>query len=266
MTQYKLLDHTQKLAILYNIWDLEIECVSAHDIDKMMTSIHKLENKSHSSSKVQSPKVDSKPFGWHKNLPKPKFKQHDNNTSKKKTPKEVGARGCKYCSSLNHWDHECTKPKTSDIKQAQAHAASLEDEEAATQNAYDDLCDKILDNTTETEDLMDFSSESESEQVFHKAPKSHTATTSSIEPLPGSQESQSSLGGISVNQEDPLLIDLGMQAPTTEVVSGMVNSNFVKNTIVHLPSRKAFTKKLKNVSRTLAFMIGEEITLKRLMS
>jgi hypothetical protein len=234
-------------------------------LDKMMTVIHKLENKSH-SSKVHSHKVDSKPIGWHKNLPKPKFKQHDNNTSKKKTPKDVGARGCKYCGSLNHWDRKCTKPKTSDIKQAQVHAASLEDEEAAAQNAYDDLYDEILDSTTETEDLMDFSSESESEQDFHKAPKSHTVTTSSTEPLAGSQESQGSLGGTSVTQEDSLLIDLGMQALTTEVLSGMVNSNFVKNTLVHLPSRKAFAKQLKNVTRTLASMIGEEITLKRLMS
>jgi hypothetical protein len=42
-------------------------------LDKMMTFIHKLENKSHSTSKVRSHKVDSKPIGWHKNLPKPKF-------------------------------------------------------------------------------------------------------------------------------------------------------------------------------------------------
>jgi hypothetical protein len=235
-------------------------------LDKMMTVIHKLENKSHLSSKVRSHKVDSKPIGWHKNLPKPKFKRHDNNTSKKKTPKDVGARGCKYCRSLNHWDRECTKPKTSDIKQAQAHAASLEDEEAATQNAYDDLCDEILDSATEVEDLMDISSESESEQDFHKAPKSHTATTSSTKPSAGSQESQGNLGGTPVNQEDSLLIDLGMQALTTEVLSGMVNSNFYKNTLAHLPSRKAFTKRLKNATRTLASMIGEEIPLKRLIS
>jgi hypothetical protein len=128
----------------------------------------------------------------------------------------------------------------------------LEDEEAAAQNAYDDLCDEILDSTTETEDLMEFSSESESEQDFHKAPKSHTATTSSTEPLAGSQESQGSLGGTSVNVEDSLLIDLGILALTTEVLSGMVNSNFVKNAIAHLPSRKAFAKKLKNATRTLA--------------
>jgi hypothetical protein len=74
------------------------------------------------------------------------------------------------------------------------------------------------------------------------------------------------LGGTSVNQEDSLLIDLGRQTPTTEVVSGMVNSNFIKNTLAHLPSRKTFAKKLKNATRTLASMIGEEITLKRLMS
>jgi hypothetical protein len=103
-------------------------------------------------------------------------------------------------------------------------------------------------------------------RIFIRPPKSHTATTSSTEPLAGSQESQSSLGGTSVNQEDSLLIDLGMQAPTTEVLSGMVNSNFFKNTLIHLPSRKAFAKKLKNTTRTLASMIGEEITLKRLMS
>jgi hypothetical protein len=46
----------------------------------------------------------------------------------------------------------------------------------------------------------------------------------------------------------------------------MVNSSFIKNTLAHLPSRKAFAKKLKNTTRTLASMIGEEITLKRLMS
>jgi hypothetical protein len=142
----------------------------------------------------------------------------------------------------------------------------LEDEKAAAQNAYDDLCDEILDSATEVEDLMDFSSGSESEQGFHKAPKSHTVTTSSTEPLAGPQESQSSLGAISVNPEDSLLIDLGIQTPTTEVASGMVNSNFVKNTITHLPSRNACTKKLKNATRTSASMIGEEITLKRLMS
>jgi hypothetical protein len=249
---------------------MAVDCTSnpnvQRQLDKMMTSIHKLENKNHSSSKVRSHKVDSKPIGWHKYLSKPKFKRQDNNTSKKKTPKDVGARGCKYGGSLNHWDRECTKPKTSDIKQAQAHATSLEDEEAAAQNAYDDLCDEILDSATETEDLMDFSNESESEQDFHKAPKSHTATTSSTKPLAGSQESQGSLGGTSVNQEDSLLIDLGRQTLTNEVLSEMVNSNFYKNTLGHLPSRKAFTKKLKNATRTLASMIGEEITLKRLMS
>jgi hypothetical protein len=113
---------------------------------------------------------------------------------------------------------------------------------------------------------MDFSSESESEQDSHKAPKSHTVTTSSKEPPAGSQESQSNLGVTLVSQEDSLLIDLGMQAQTTEVLSSMVNSNFIRNTIVHLASRKAFAKKFKNATRTLASMIGEEITLKRLMS
>jgi hypothetical protein len=108
---------------------MAVDCTSNPNIqrqlDKMMTSIHKLENKSH-SSKVHFHKVVSKPIGWHKNLPMPKFKQHDNHTSQKKTPKDIEARGYKYCGTLNHWDHKCTKHKTSDIKQAQVHVASLD--------------------------------------------------------------------------------------------------------------------------------------------
>jgi hypothetical protein len=144
---------------------------------------------------------------------------------------------------LNHWDHECTKPKTSDIKQAQAHAASLEDKEAAAQNAYDNLCDEMLDSTTETEDLMDFSSESESEQDFHKAPKSHTATISSTEPLAGSQESQGSLGGCYGSWHDchnhkKTLISLNQEFHTCDI--GLAKFGSMDNYILNFVSFSSF--------------------------
>ncbi|KAB5587628.1 hypothetical protein CTheo_8933 [Ceratobasidium theobromae] len=87
-------------------------------VHRMESALHKLERRSNKAL-VRSHKVEikppwkkkNKPIGWHKDNPKPQFRKHDEVISKGKTPKDKGARGCRHCGSLNHWDRDCPEAR-----------------------------------------------------------------------------------------------------------------------------------------------------------
>lgn len=77
--------------------------------------------------------------GWSKDLPKPPFPRDDSVRSKGKTPEDKGARPCRHCGSLKHWDPDC-KHARSGMRQARANLASASEEFWDAQDEYDHLC------------------------------------------------------------------------------------------------------------------------------
>lgn len=66
--------------------------------------------------------------GWSKELGKPAFPKDDLTVSKGRTPKDKGARACRQCGSLMHWDGDC-KYARRNARQVRAHLATLADQE-----------------------------------------------------------------------------------------------------------------------------------------
>ncbi|KAB5587895.1 Retrovirus-related Pol polyprotein [Ceratobasidium theobromae] len=226
-------------------------------LDRMQSTIHRLENSQRKSSRaaVRSHQVSSKPVGWNKNLPKAPHPRRDDIVSKGKTPKDKGARGCIHCSSLNHWDKDCAyHVKKSGRKFVRTNLVETEDLDLiAAQEAYEDLCYE-----SEEDDLINLESESEpseSEEDFHEPLKSMTVAASSEKPITEAEEPQVSLGG-NANQQE-----------ATAVTVHLTKSSLVEFSFPKMPTRRSLTKKLKLAKvRSQAVKIGEEITLKWLMS
>lgn len=66
--------------------------------------------------------------GWSKELGKPAYPKDDLTVSKGRTPKDKGARACRHCGSLMHWDGDC-KYARRNARQVRAHLATLTDPE-----------------------------------------------------------------------------------------------------------------------------------------
>ncbi len=79
-------------------------------------------------SSNSNPKVRTYAVGWTPILGKPPFPRDDSNISKRKqTPGQAGARPCRHCGSLMHWDSEC-KYAHEGNKKARANVARHTDE------------------------------------------------------------------------------------------------------------------------------------------
>ncbi|KAB5587348.1 hypothetical protein CTheo_9217 [Ceratobasidium theobromae] len=132
------------------------------DIDKLWDAMRSLKNKSSAKShNVQT----SKP------LIKPTHPPDDKNVSKKATPEQKGARGCKYCSSKKHWDNECKYRPKKPFKcfQANAHFAeglsNEEDEGHSEEEEEGSQLSALEDDEVQEEDKESGSSSNE-EQDF----------------------------------------------------------------------------------------------------
>ncbi|KZT31741.1 hypothetical protein SISSUDRAFT_956016, partial [Sistotremastrum suecicum HHB10207 ss-3] len=77
-------------------------------------------------------------IGQSPNLPKPQFPRDDSNVSSGRTPEALGARPCKYCGSSKHWDNDCRHAKKGE-KKLRVNKASVDEEDIAAQDAYEDL-------------------------------------------------------------------------------------------------------------------------------
>ncbi|KAI4294046.1 hypothetical protein K525DRAFT_213608 [Schizophyllum commune Loenen D] len=71
-------------------------------------------------------------------LPPPKFPKDDANISKRATPKDKGARGCRHCGSLNHWDKEC-KYAFKGMRNARTRLAEASMDLLEAEDEYEDL-------------------------------------------------------------------------------------------------------------------------------
>ncbi|KZT31709.1 hypothetical protein SISSUDRAFT_970776, partial [Sistotremastrum suecicum HHB10207 ss-3] len=77
-------------------------------------------------------------IGQSSNLPKPQFPRDDSNVSSGRTPEALGARPCKYCGSAKHWDNDCRHARKGE-KRLRVNKISVDEEDIAAQDAYDDL-------------------------------------------------------------------------------------------------------------------------------
>ena len=86
--------------------------------------------------------------GWSSKLEPPKFSRDDSNVSKRSTPEQKGARGCRHCGSMKHWDNECRYSK-SGTRRARSNFVALTTKGIEAQQAYDALC---YDTDSETDE------------------------------------------------------------------------------------------------------------------
>lgn len=79
--------------------------------------------------------------GYTKELGKPSYPKDDATVSKGKTPKDKGARGCRHCGSLMHWDSDC-KYARKNAPRVRAHLATITDPEDywAAMDDYEAAC------------------------------------------------------------------------------------------------------------------------------
>ncbi|QRW19822.1 Retrovirus-related Pol polyprotein from transposon [Rhizoctonia solani] len=206
-------------------------------LNEMKAMLRKLDNPRQSQNQVRAQQTISKPIGWHKGSSLPPYPKDDNTVSKGKTPKDKKARPCRHCGSMMHWDWDCKYAKKNS-RNVRAQMAEASEEERAAQEAYDDLCDDAYMEESESES-------EELEQDFCEPLQPLTASTNACASEP-SRSNESSLEGESVREDKE------------KVFSGYV--------LPKLPTRRSWGKKLKLATNTFSSMIGNEITLKRLMS
>ncbi|KAB5587577.1 hypothetical protein CTheo_8984 [Ceratobasidium theobromae] len=234
-------------------------------IHRMESALHKLERRS-SKAYVRSHKVETKspwkkktkPIGWHKDNPKPQFRKHDEVVSKGKTPKDKGARGCRHCGSLNHWDRDCPEAKNNS-RFMRSHMAEVEDEVWQALDDYEEACDKAYCEEGEEPQGQEDSESLSEDQDFPEPLQSLAVSTTSNLAQTGAQETQATLEGNTPLETGP-----------SEIPS--VHSNLTMSTsplvsLSNLPSRKSLAKQLKLASgQSMTSQVGKELTLKRLMS
>lgn len=82
------------------------------------------------SEEEEEPTVEAETHltGYTKELGKPAYPKDDSTVSKGRTPKDKGARGCRHCGSLMHWDSDC-KYSRRNAPQVRAHLATISDPE-----------------------------------------------------------------------------------------------------------------------------------------
>ncbi len=99
-------------------------------------------------------------IGYSKDLPPPAFPKDDKTVSNGKTPEQKGARACRHCGSLKHWDNEC-KHARQGARSVRAHFASPSDGYLTAQAAYEEAYLETSASEQETGDDGDLEPEDE---------------------------------------------------------------------------------------------------------
>jgi hypothetical protein len=111
---------------------------SLEKLEPVVSQPQCLPNQEYSSSCFPYQKAQVKLVCWSKNVGMPQFPKDNKNISPCKSPKSIGARPCRHCSSGKHWDNECHHSRKGE-RMARVNHVQLEDNDMRAQEEYDSL-------------------------------------------------------------------------------------------------------------------------------
>ena len=93
--------------------------------------------------------------GWSQTTSNPQFPKDDSNVSPCGTPEEKGARPCRHCGSVKHWDKDCKYARKGE-KRVRVNIVSATQEDDQAQEEYDNAYYDRFSNKEDMEDSQDF--------------------------------------------------------------------------------------------------------------
>src|SRR6202050_1884845 len=128
---------------------------SLEKLEPLVSQPHYLPNQKYSSSCFPYWKAQVNPVSWSKNVGTPQFPKDNKNVSPQKTPKLIGARPCRHCSSGKHWDNECRHSRKGE-RMARVNHIQLKDNDVRAQEDSNGLFYDLDSDTEEESTQRDF--------------------------------------------------------------------------------------------------------------